>query len=289
MQHFNFFKIRPFILILIFIFSSCGSHSQSKIKGNREVRVEKTSISDFNTLSIGNELEVVLIKSNNPSVTIEADENLHSAILFNVNDSILNFQVTKRVKRSKEFKVIIRYTDLLNSIILNGNVSLETENAILLSKLDLTLNDDAKIETKIVSDKFHLMNNNDTGMQISTNCKLNIESTDAVLEITNKSNNNIEINSENLGIYMNEKADLNIEGFAYNLDLQAANSTTLKGKDLLTNIAKIKITDKADVELQVTDSIHIDATGKSKLSLYGEPKVIIDNLTNKATIDKKEF
>jgi len=276
------------LLICILVMSVPFADAQSKIKGNRNVKTEQTSLTNFNTISIANEFEVLLIKSSNPSVTLEADSNLHDEINFQVNDSVLNFQVTKDIKRSKALKVIIRYNDLLNTLVIGGNVDVEAENSIQLPKLNLTLNDDAKIDADIVTDAFNLKNNNDSSLKLFTNCILKVESKSATLDLRKKSNNIIDINTENLKIKTHDNADLDIEGFAYNLDLFSTNSSTIDGETLLTNVSTITTAEKTEVDINVSETVKIDASGSSIINLYGESKIIINNFTNEASIHKKE-
>lgn len=277
---------KSLIVLLLFITTN-QFNAQSKIKGNRDVKTEQTDVPAFKTLSIGDDLEVVLIKSTYPSVTLEADSNLLSVIKYQVNDSILNFQVTKRVTSSKEFKVLVRYTDALSSIILNGDVEVETENTIDVPELSLTLNDDAKIKADIISDKFSLQNNNDSGLKLTTNCKLKIKSKTAFIELKENSNNILDLNAEDLHITAHDNSKLNIEGFTYKLELKTDNSSNVKAKNLITNITKIKVAEKSFVEVNVSESINIDASGSSTVELYGEPKIFIDNFADKASISKK--
>ncbi len=285
-----FQNIKLFIfIVLCFVSSSSDVIAQSKIKGDRNVKIEQTNIEDFHTISVGNDLEVVLIKSTSPSVIIEADSNLHPVINFRVQDSILNFQVNKIVRRSKEFKAIIRYTESLRSIILNGNVDVESENSIQLDRLSMVLHDNSKIKAEITTNQFSLENNNDGGLKLSTNCVLDIESKIANLLLTNGSNNSIEINSEELNINTKDKAELDIEGFSYKLVSKSMNSSELNAKELLTNISEVMLAEKTDVSVQASDSVKIDISGAGKLTLYGQAKVIIDNFSGTSSIQKKEL
>jgi len=282
------FKLKQLFVCIIILTSFSFMDAQSKIKGNREVKSEQTDVPAFKALSIADEFDVVLIKSINPSVTLEADSNLHSAVNFSVNDSILNFQLTKNITRFKELKVLIRYTDKLKKITLSGDVNVEAENTIELSTLDLTMNDDAKFEADLVTDEFNFYNNNDSSLKLFTNLILKVESKTATLNLKENSNNIIDINTENLNINTFDDAELNIEGFAYNLELVSSNSSSVQGKNLLTNVTKLVTSEKADVEINVTETLHIDASGSSTIELYGEPKIQIDNFINEAIISKKE-
>lgn len=282
-------KLNYIIAFFLFFITTSQFFAQSKVKGNRDVRTEQTDVPEFKTLSIGDDLEVILIKSTFPSVTLEADSNLLPVIKYQVNDSILSFQVTKRVTSSKEFKVIIRYTDTLGSIILNGDVSVETQNTLEVPEISLTLNDDSKIEADIITDKFSLQNNNSSGLKLTTNCKLKVESKTAFIDLKENSNNIIDLNAEDVHISTHDNADLKIEGFTYKLEVTSSNSSKVEAKNMITNITKIKALDKSFVEINVSENLNIDASGSSTIEVYGEQKITIDNFSEKASIIKKEL
>lgn len=287
----NYYSIslKKLIPVLCFCLITTSLLSQSKIIGNKDVVIEQQDIEAFHTLNIDDDFVVVLMKSTYPSVTIETDSNLQSIVNFQVTDSVLNFQVSKIVKRAKEFKATIRYTEPLKAIILNGSVDLESPGNIDLKELSLTLNDDAKIDASIVTENFSLTNNNEVSLKLSTNCKLKVESKKANLQLNNNSNNIVEINTEQLNIVASDKAELDIEGFSYNLNVDISGSSELNGKELLSNACNIKLSEKAEASIQVTDTITISASGTSKLQLYGEPKITLENFSESASIFKKEL
>lgn len=276
-----------FILALILCYSSF--YAQTKIKGDGNVKIENTVVADFETLSVGNELEVVLIKSKAPSVTLKADGNLHTLINFEVNNGVLEFKIAPKVTRAKSFMAEIRYSDTLKSIILNDEVDVTAEAGIQLPELNLTLNDDSKIDVNITTDKFTLVNNHDENFKLSTNCQLEIDTKEAVFDLKQNSNNDISINAEKLEINMHDSAELDIEGFSYDLNIVSTQSSTIRGKDLLSNNAHLKINEKAQAAINVTDSLNINASGSSKIELYGNPKIHIESLINKVSLYKKEF
>lgn len=277
------------VLTTFLILCFTALYAQTKIKGNGNIKIQNTVVEEFETLSIGNELEVVLVKSQAPSVTIEADENLIPIINFKVENGILRFNIDQKVTRSKRFKAEIRYSDKLKNIILNDDVNVTSQSDIQLPALNLTLNDDSKIEAEIIADNFSLTNNHDESFKISTNCKLKIETKEATLDLKQNSNNDITIKSENLSIKTYDNAELNIQGFSYNLDILASQSSDINAKELLSNNANLKIDNKAAIYLNVSDSLHLNASGTSKINLYGKPKISIEAFENRASLVKKEL
>ncbi len=276
------FRILSFILILSF-----SALAQTKIKGDRNLRIERTDVSDFNTISIGDEFEVLLIKDNSPSVTMETDDNLHSVINFTVKDSILNFQLQAEISSAKQLKAIIRYTDNLKSLVLNGDVKVRAQSGINLPHLNVSLNEDAEIEADINSDTFTLINNNDSSIKFYSNCKLEIECNSAILDLKQNSRNEITMKSEELEINAYENSKLDIEGYTFDLDVNATQNSNLKARNLITKNINLIIKDKASMELNASDSLNIDASGNSTISIYSEPQIKINSLKDKVTIYKK--
>ena len=72
-------------LILLIPILSFGQKAE-KIKGNKNVTIQETKIDSFTVISIGENFKINLLQGE-PMVKIEADENLHDVIEFNVDDS----------------------------------------------------------------------------------------------------------------------------------------------------------------------------------------------------------
>lgn len=274
------------ILSLILLLS-ISAIAQIKVKGDRNVRIESQDVSDFNTLSIGNKFEVLLIKDDSPSVTIEADDNLHEVISFAVKDSILNFQLQAEITRAKELKAIIRYTENLKSLVLNADVKVKAQSGINLPHLNISLNEDAEIEAEINADTFTLINNNDSSIKFYSNCKLQIECNSAILDLKQNSRNDIVMKSEELEINAYESSKLDIEGYSFDLNVNATQSSNVDARNLITKNVAIVSRDKSSIEVNASDSLSIDAAGNSKIYIHGQPKISITELLDNVIIYKK--
>jgi len=277
-------KYRILSLILILCISAIA---QTKVKGDKNVTIQSTDIDDFNTLSIGDEFEVLLIKDNTPSVTIETDDNLHSVISFTVNDSILNFQVMAEISRAKELKAIVRYTESLKSLVLNGDVKVKAQNGIELPHLNVSLNEDAEIEADINANTFTLINNNESSIKFYSNCKMKIECNSAILDLKQNSRNDITMKTEELEINAYENSKLDIEGYTFDMDVNATQNSVIRARNLITKNVNLVSRDKSSVEINTSDTLTIDAAGNSKVYIHGQPKIHITELLDKVTIYKK--
>ncbi|QSS98238.1 GIN domain-containing protein [Psychroflexus sp. ALD_RP9] len=279
----------PIILLILFLTSATSLKAQSKIVGNREVKEQQQIFDEpIETLIAGSNLEIELIKSARASVTLEADSNLHSAVQIDLSNRVLNISVSKEVKRSKSFKVMVRYTDDLKTIVLNDEATLKAKDKVSTTQLNLTLNDDASIDTQIKCDEFTLNNNNSEGFKVSTNCKLEIESQKAILNLNKKSNNNIELNSESLTLSINDKADLSLSGFAKKAKLTANHSSKVNAEKFKIMNLDLYTSEDAEVAIFVENLVNISASGKSVIELFGEARIRIDAFKNKAQLLKQD-
>ena len=281
--------IMPIILLILFLTSATSLKAQSKIVGNREVKEQQQIFDEpIETLIAGSNLEIELIKSARASVTLEADSNLHSAVQIDLSNGVLNISVSKEVKRSKSFKVLVRYTDDLKTIVLNDEAALKAKDRVSTTQLNLTLNDDASIDTQITCNEFTLNNNNNEGFKVSTNCKLEIESQKVILNLNKKSNNKIELNTDNLTLAIKDKADLSLSGFAKKAKLTANHSSKIKAEKFKIMNLDLYTSEDAEVAIFVENLVNISALGKSVIELFGEARIRIDAFKNEAQLLKQD-
>ena len=281
--------IMPIILLILFLTSATSLKAQSKIVGNREVKEQQQIFDEpIETLIAGSNLEIELIKSARASVTLEADSNLHSAVQIDLSNGVLNISVSKEVKRSKSFKVLVRYTDDLKTIVLNDEAALKAKDRVSTTQLNLTLNDDASIDTQITCNEFTLNNNNNEGFKVSTNCKLEIESQKAILNLNKKSNNKIELNTDNLTLAIKDKPDLSLSGFAKKAKLTANHSSKIKAEKFKIMNLDLYTSEDAEVAIFVENLVNISALGKSVIELFGEARIRIDAFKNEAQLLKQD-
>lgn len=277
------------ITLLTLLVVSSTIFSQSKIKGNGLVSTIKTELKAFNKIAIENDFKVLLIKSNTPSIEIETDENLHDAIKFNITDSILVLNTNNKLKPKKTLNITIFCTDILNEITLKNNSKIETLNMLNVSNMSLKINDYAKANLSVKSNNFKLASNNASKIQLRSKSKLNIESKSTALLIGGSSNTDITIRTDSLHINLKDKASLDIEGTATNLNTILKDNTNFKGKNLNVKEAIVAIKNSSELSINTSEKIIIHSSEKSEIELYGNPKILLEKFTNSSKLHKKEL
>lgn len=277
------------ITFLLLSLLSLTIFSQDKVKGNGVNTLIETKVMDFNKIILNNEFEVTLIKSDDPSIEIETDENLHEEIELSVVDSILTIETSTKLRPKNKIEVTIFCTKNLEKIELNDDSSITSLSTINLTDLQLTINDKSKANLIIKTDEyFKLISKNKGKMQLRSNSTLDVSSPKADLNLAESANTLLTIKTDTLGITLKRNAALEINGDAQFADIISQNNSDLKAKDFRTHDIKIIAKDNANCEMNAIDNISIEATDKSKIELYGDPKIALNKFRNTAKLYKKE-
>ena len=277
-------------LLLILVFALFNTtYSQEKIKGNRLISKIKTDLDPFHSVVINNDFKVELAISNmSSSIDIETDKNLHKHILFSVTDSILTINTDKKLK-AKKLNITLNYKDALKEITLNDDAEIESLSTIKTTSMLLKINDYGIADLKIQADRFKLLNNNKSRIQLRSKSKLNIESKDVDLDLAESCKVDMIIKAENLNTRMIGNSTLNIEGTANLFNAITLENSALNGEKLSTTTCTSNIKDSATITINASESITIEASDKSKTEVYGDAKIFLTQFTENSKLFKKEL
>ncbi|MEC3908269.1 head GIN domain-containing protein [Tamlana sp. 2201CG12-4] len=107
------------------------------VKGNGKVVIEERSINQpFSTIKATEGLDVYLTQSNDESITVEADENLHELILTEVQDGVLKIHTKENIGHASSKKIMVNFKDI-SSIISTSGSDVYSTNTITADHLDL--------------------------------------------------------------------------------------------------------------------------------------------------------
>ncbi|UKM66084.2 DUF2807 domain-containing protein [Flavobacteriaceae bacterium GSB9] len=269
------------LLYMLILLCPFAIEAQEKVKGSRNVTIERIEISPFHTINLDEDFEVEIIFNQIPSIEIETDDNLHDYIEFKVVDSVLTFNKKARIRSKKRLNIKVAYNNALKYI----NT---TEDAEILSLVTMDLNQltvNAKASSKV-------------GLTLKTNAfkletddraklELNITSENSSLFLSGNSKIEALVNTVNLTGTLYQRADIEIEGACNNAQLELDNYAHFNGKNFTINSCNVICNISSDAELEVMDSINIEASGSSTISLYENPKIIINKMTDTSRLEKK--
>ncbi|MFI1772370.1 GIN domain-containing protein [Thalassobellus citreus] len=277
-------KNKQFLALIFSISFVFFNYAQKieKVKGNRNLTIEQSYINSFHTIIVDEDFEIDLIYNNEPSVEIEADENLHEFIVFEVRDSILSFNKTRRITSKKKLHIKVFYDDYLSTIETREDAEIYSISTINLANVNLITSGSSKAELTIKT-----LNFNFEGLDKSkTRLNLTADSTKVVLN----SNSKLEalINSPIVKTDLYQRAQATIEGDCDDLLLRTDNTSKFTGKNFTTKTCNLICEMDSDAILEITDAITLEASGSSAVYLYNNPKIIVNRLTENSKIQKKE-
>ncbi len=134
-------------LVTIVLFSSCSIDMFNRVNGNKNVITQERKINnDFNSIKVSTGLDLYITQSNNTSLTVEADENLHDIIITEVDNGVLKIYSEKNIWRAKARKVYVSVNDL-EELRATSGADVYSENTLKVTSLKIitTSGADAKI------------------------------------------------------------------------------------------------------------------------------------------------
>ncbi|RAJ16816.1 GIN domain-containing protein [Olleya aquimaris] len=265
-----------FILITITAFAQ----KKEKVKGSRILSTETTPVYGFQRLVLNEDFEVKLVKADSTSVQIMTDDNLHEYITIVSQDSTLSLKTTARLQE-KKLEITIFYNDLLNTIELNEDAEISSENTLKFNDLTLTASESSKAFLTIECDLFKIINNNRAKVE------LNLTANAVNLELNDNSRLIALINASKIVADLLESADAKIEGDTENLLLVADNSSDFRGEKLTAKDANVKTENRARTSIDVSGNLLINASGTSEISIYGSPKITLESFEDNAILRRK--
>lgn len=254
---------------------------KEKVKGSKIVKMEQKQVESFTSLEVEDNLEVFLVKGEQCSLEIEADDNLIEFIEFKNVGNNLRISTTRDMNSFKKLSIRVTYTSDFNLVIAKHETNVTALSDVDLANITFKSYDYAKLYLNVKSKEFTLMAND------KSKTELNLKSEKATIDISKNADVKALISSKDLGIDMYQKGDAKIEGDVINFKLRADNNTNFDGSKLTTTNAQIFADAYSNSKVNVKTNVVIDAAGKAEIQLFGEPKIEIKRFTDSATLAKK--
>lgn len=269
------------LLLLVCIVPFASAQKKEKIKGSRTVTIDQKEIKPFDNIEISDNLEVFLVRGASPALEIEADDNLHEIISYEVVAGNLILSSTKQVSSSKKFSVKVTYTSDLTMITLKNDAITTSLNQMELENVSIKLFDAAKFYGTLVCKNFTLMAND------KSKTELNLTAEKTAIDLSKNAYLKALISSSAMTFDMYQKSVAIIEGDVLDLKLRLENNAVFTGKKFTTVTCDLITDSYTTSTLMVEKNISIDASGKSETHLMGNPKIEIKNFADNAILAKK--
>ncbi len=270
-------------ILFIFIFCSTIAIAQKKekLKGSKIVSIQKYDVEAFDQIEIEDNLEVFLTKGDINSIEVEADDNLLTAINHQTYGKTLRLNTTKEITSFKKLEVRVTYTDDLTLITNRHEGKLNISSIMDLKNVTIKTFDYSKSFLNVNSPLFTLITNDKSKVD------LRLKSDEAFVEMSKNSELNSKISTNKLKFDMYQRSEAILEGDTNEMNLRVDNDANYDGKKIIPKSIEIIAEGNTDCSVTSNGTIIISASGKSKVSVYGEPKIELKKFTNDATLYKK--
>jgi hypothetical protein len=270
------------LLVALLVTSFSFGQKKEKIKGSKIVTVAVKELNSFENIEVSDNFEVLLVKGTKPSIEIEADDNLHEIINYEVSGNTLKINALKDPTSYKKFTIRINYTNDLQLITARNEVAIKALADIELDKITIKNYNDSKSFLNVKSNYFALI------LDDKAEAEINVKAESTSLELSKNSELKALIASPELKLDMYQKSTATIEGTATIAKMRLDNNSHLNAPNLVIGTLEVDTDSYAKCEINVSSAITIAAGGKSQIELWGEQKITIKKFTNSSTLYKKD-
>lgn len=273
------------ILACLFVFISTAhtsAQSDEKVKGDRNVTIKQTDIEPFRSIVVSEDFSVEIIYNSKPSVEVEADNNLHEFIAFEVVNGTLTFKTTTRIISSKKMNIVVNYTDGLEDIEVLDNGEIRSLTSLELENSTLKTSGSSRAYLNIKTNNFSYIASD------KARAKLNVNAANSVLLLNDNVKIEALLNATSAKIDLHQRASAKLEGTIIDTQLRVDNSASFYGKEFLTKTCHLTADLSSSATIRVSDSIEIEATGNSEVYLYNTPKITLTNFIGSSKLQMKE-
>lgn len=271
------------IIIFLLVLSTTLTLAQkkNKIKGSRIVTIENKEVGNFQALEVEDNIEVNLERGEKNNIKIEADENLHDIISFDLKDNTLRIYTTKEAVNYKKLIVRVTYDSDLNLVTSKNEATINAIEEIQLDEITFKTFDYSKLFLNVNTKNFILQADD------KSKTELNLKSENTTIQLSENSSLKALITTIDLKVDMYQKSDATLEGSATNTIIRLDNNASVTGRKFITKNADITTESYSNCSLFTETAVIIDAADKSEIHLSGSPKIEMRQFSDEAKLFKK--
>lgn len=275
-------KLLLVLLLTIVATPAITAQSAEKIKGDRNVTIKQTYIDDFHSIIVDGDFSIEVVYNSKPSVSVEADDNLHEVIQFSVVDGVLTFVETIRISSKKKLHITVNYGDLLSTIETRDDGEIRSLTSMELEDVTLVTADDSRAYLNINA---KTINYKSSG---KSKTRLNLTADTTKIELSDNSKLDALINSKVADFDLYQRADAVIEGKATSSVIRLDNSSNFNGPKFDVKTIDVSLENSSDLTITAMESITMAVSGDSEVYLFGSPAITITKFEDTAKLQKKK-
>lgn len=273
-------KIILTFLTLVLVSTNSFSQKTSKLKGSKVVTTKNFELSNFSTVTVLDDLEVIFINADSSGVQLEADDNLHDVLKVANNSGRLTLSLNEKIRSFKKFEVTLYYTSSLKKIEANDNAKLLIVDEMDVEEQSFKINNKAKLYLNLKAKKATIEMNDDAQAELNTKSEF-------IYFVLGK-NSSVKglIASTEMKIDQYQRSRSTFEGDVIDLKMRMDNNSRFEGKNLTAKNVEILAEGYSDSSIYAETNITINAFANSEILLFGEPTIELSKFTGKTTLKK---
>lgn len=271
------------IAIFLIILSTTLTLAQKKdkLKGSRIVTIENKEVGNFQALEVEDNIEVNLERGEKNNIKIEADDNLHDIISFDLKDNILRIFTTKEAVNYKKLIVRVTYNSDLTLVTSKNEAVINAIEEIQLDEITFKAFNYTKLFLNVNTKKFILQADD------KSKTELNLKSEKTTILLSKNAVLKSLLTTFDLKVDLYQKSNATLEGNATSATIRLDNNSTVSGNKLIVKNAEIITESYTNCSLFVETNVIIDAADKSEIHLSGSPKIEMRQFSDEAKLFKK--
>ncbi len=274
-----FLKIAVILLLFPGVLSA---QKKDKIKGSKNITITSHDLEAFTKIEVDADYDVMLLKADKPSIEIEADNNLHETISYQVSGNTLKISLITAFTGAKKFLVKVNYAEPLKSIIAKKESNITSVSELDAEDILVKVYDNARTNLKIKTKTATLQLSDKSKSEIA------IKADSLELELNNSAQLKGILNTPGLKIDLRQNSDAILEGNVKYASLKLINNANISSKKLNITHLDLITESSSKCSTNVSNLINISASGKSEIELLGNPQIVMKQFSNNAALTKKE-
>jgi len=273
--------LKKSLLFLSFIISVLA-FGQEKVKGNKIVKLKTQAVEEFTSLEVGDLFEVELVVKSTPTVSIDADSNLHKFIEAKVVDGKLEINATKKFSRYKRLFVEIGINNKLINVFAKGKAVITSNDKLLSDKVNIECFENSKVSLNVNSKDVTFFAKDKSELTV------NVAAEVLSLNVVDSAEMTISAEASNCSVLQGDKSELVLDGKAGTSVFQVSGSSFLNSAGFISGTTTFNAKESADSYINVSDKLTLDVTGKSNTYVLGSSLIVIQALKETASIHKTD-
>lgn len=269
------------LLLLLLVTTFAVAQKREKIKGSKIVTTSIKEVGEFDGIEADDNLEVYLERGEKNEIKIEADDNLHDIIAFDLRERVLRIYTSKESSIFKKIAVRVTYTKSLKSVIAKNEAVVYAIQELQLDDVTFHTFDYSKLFLNVNAKKFSLIADD------KSRAEINLKSDDASLQLSKNAAIKTLVSAIKFKCDLYQKASAAIEGIAEKATIRLDNNSVFTGTKFTLKDASITAENYAIGSVFSDTTISIALGDKAELSLFGNPAITLTRFSEEAKLLKK--